>query len=203
MACADSSKQLNFLKEFELTLTQLWTFFNNSPKRLNIYLKTAHKIHNMETFSDNKRKNVVKKLKNEVNTRWLSLHASVNGVYEEYVGLLETFSILETEGGSGGSMAKGFSKALKSPNFIRMLYALRIMLPSLTALSKTFQTRAINFSRITSSIAKRKSKLQQILDEQKPLKLLKADMNNRLQRCNLKIDKQVEEIILWNVMEYR
>ena len=182
MACAYSSKQLNFLKEFELTLTQLWTFFNNSPKRLNIYLKTAHKIHNMKTFSDNKRKNVVKKLKNEVNTRWLSLHASVNGVYEEYVGLLETFSILETEGGSGGSMAKGFSKALKSPNFIRMLYALRIMLPSLTALSKTFQTRAINFSRITSSIAKRKSKLQQILDEQKPLKLLKADMKNRLQK---------------------
>ena len=94
----------------------------------------------METLPDNKRKNVVQKVKKAVNTRWLSLDASVDGVYEEYAGLLETFSILETEGGSGGSMAKGFSKSLKSPKFIGMLYTLRVMLPSLTALSRTFQT---------------------------------------------------------------
>ena len=127
LACADSSNQLNFLKEFELTLTQLWTFFNNSPKRLNIYLKyealkTAHNIHNMDTLPDSKRKNVVKKVKKAVNMRWLSLHASVDGVYEEYAGLFETFSMLETEGGSGDSMVKGFSKSLKSPKFIGMLY---------------------------------------------------------------------------------
>ena len=48
------------------------------------------------------------------------------GVYEEYVGLLETFSVLETEGESGGSMAKSFSKLLKSPKFIGMLYTLRL-----------------------------------------------------------------------------
>ena len=66
-------------------------------------------MHNMETLPDNKRENVVKKIKKAVNTRWLSLHASVDGVDEEYVGLLETFCVLEPEGGSGGSMAKGFS----------------------------------------------------------------------------------------------
>ena len=68
-------------------------------------------MHNMETLLDNKRKNVVKKVKKSVNTSWLSLHAFVDGVHEEYVGLLETFSKLEIEGGSGGSMAKGFSKS--------------------------------------------------------------------------------------------
>ena len=83
--------------------------FNNLPNRLNVYLKTAHKMHNMETLPDNKRENVVKKIKKAVNTRWLSLHASVDGVDEEYVGLLETFCVLEPEGGSGGSMAKCFS----------------------------------------------------------------------------------------------
>ena len=36
------------------------------------------------------------------------------------------------EGGSGDSMAKGFSKLLKSPKFIGMLYTLRVKLPSLT-----------------------------------------------------------------------
>ena len=47
---SDSSNQLNLLNEFELTLTQLWAFFLNSSKRLNIYLKAAHNIHNMETL---------------------------------------------------------------------------------------------------------------------------------------------------------
>ena len=68
------------------------------------------------------------------------MHASVDGVYQEYAGLLEIFSILETEGGSAGSMTKGFSKSLKSPKFIGMLYTLRVMLPSLTAVSRAFQT---------------------------------------------------------------
>ena len=76
----------------------------------------------METLPDNKRKNVLKKVKKAVNARWPSLHASVDGIYKEYVGLLEVFSILETEGASGGSMAKGFSKLLKRPKFIGMLY---------------------------------------------------------------------------------
>ena len=74
-----------------------------------------------------------------------------------------------------------------------MLYTLRETLPSLTALSRTFQTGSITFSRIIPNIEKTKSNLQQILDEQKPLKLLKTDMKNRLQRCNLKVDDQVEQ----------
>ena len=58
LACADSRNQLNFLKEFESKLTQLWVFSNNSP---NTYLKTAHKMHNMEILPENKPKIVVKK----------------------------------------------------------------------------------------------------------------------------------------------
>ena len=91
-----------------------------------------------------------------------------------------------------------------------MLYTLRVTLPFLTAFSRTFQTGSITFSRITPNIEKTKSKLQKILDEQKPLKLLKTDIKNRLQRCNLKVDEQVEEKIhsmterytkamLWNI----
>ena len=62
-----------------------------------------------------------------------------------------------------------------------MLYTLRVMLPSLTALSKTFQTGAINFSKITPNIEKTKSNLQQISDKQKSLMLLKTGLKNRLQ----------------------
>ena len=62
-----------------------------------------------------------------------------------------------------------------------MLYTLRVMLPSLTALSKTFQTGAINFSKITPNIEKTKSNLQQISDKQQSLMLLKTGLKNRLQ----------------------
>ena len=62
-----------------------------------------------------------------------------------------------------------------------MLYTLRVMLPSLTALTKTFQTGAINFSKITPNIEKTKSNLQQISDKQKSLMLLKTGLKNRLQ----------------------
>ena len=48
-------------EESELTLTQLRVFSNNSPKTLNDYLKTAHKMHNMVALRDNKRKNVIEK----------------------------------------------------------------------------------------------------------------------------------------------
>ena len=87
----------------------------------------------VETLPYNKRKNVVKKVKKSVNARWPSFQASVDRVYEEYVGLLEAFSTLETEGGSGGSMVKDFSKLLKSPEFVGMFYTLRVKLPSLIA----------------------------------------------------------------------
>ena len=45
---------------------------------------------------------------------------------------------------------------------------------TLTSLRRAFQTEAINSSRITPNIEKTKSKQQKILDEEKPLKLLKT-----------------------------
>ena len=58
------------------------------------------------------------------------------------------------------------------------------MLPSLTALTKTFQTGATDFSKITKSKSKSKttkSNLQQISDKQKSLMLLRTGLKNRLQ----------------------
>ena len=107
LACADFSYQLAVLKDFEDVLIQLWAFFKNSRQRLNVYAKTTLKIHDLDILSWNKHKNIVRKLKKVASTRWLSLHASVHGMYDEYVGLLETLNLLAEEIGSGGAMAKG------------------------------------------------------------------------------------------------
>lgn len=44
LACADSTGQLTVLKDFQDVLIQLWAFFKNLPKKLNIYAKTSFKM---------------------------------------------------------------------------------------------------------------------------------------------------------------
>ena len=211
LACADSSNQLTFLNDFESNLIQLWAFFKNSAKRLNVYAKTALKMHDLDVLPKEKKK-VVRKVKKAVCTRWLSLHASVDAIYDEYVGLLESLKLLENEGGAGGAIAKGFGKTLRGPKFLGMLYTLKVMLPSLTALSKTFQKGAITFSKIIPNVAKTKAHLQKHFENETPLKLLKGEVTSRLQRCNLVIAERDEESVksiterytkamIWNIEE--
>ena len=62
----------------------------NSTKRLHISPKAALKMHDLNTFTTSKHKKVVRNVKKVVSIRWLSLQASVDGVCDEYVRLLET-----------------------------------------------------------------------------------------------------------------
>ena len=109
-------------------------------------------------------------------------------------------------------MGKGFARKLKSLNFLGMLYTLKAMLPSLTALSKTFQSGAINFSRIVPNVLKTKTKIQQLFDKVKTVNLLKDDLQTRLRSCHLQINEEQERIItdiaeryvkamIWNINE--
>ena len=52
-------------------------------------------------------------------------------------------------------MARSIAKTLKT--FLGMLYTLKVMLPCLTALSKSFQTGTINFTRIAPMVVKTKT----------------------------------------------
>ena len=76
-----------------------------------------------------------------------------------------------------------------------MLYTLTVMLPSLTALGKTFQSGAINFSRIVPNVLKTKTKLQQLFHNGKTVNLLKDDLQTRLRSCHLQINEEQEGII--------
>ena len=62
VACADSSSQIRVLQDSQMYLFNYGHFFKNSPNRLNIYAKTALKIHDLDTIPLNKHKKVVRKL---------------------------------------------------------------------------------------------------------------------------------------------
>ena len=88
LACSDTGDELSYIQEFEKTFLQLWKLFKNSPKRLKIYIKTALSMRDFNTLPAKRKKNIVKKVKKACWTRWLCLHASVDAIYEEYVGLI-------------------------------------------------------------------------------------------------------------------
>ena len=41
LACSDMDDELQFVKDFELTMIQLWKFFKDSPKRVRTYIRVA------------------------------------------------------------------------------------------------------------------------------------------------------------------
>ena len=71
-------------------MLDLWTFFRNSPKQLKTYIKTTLEAKKFDQMSKRQKKKLVCKVKKAVRTRWPSLQASVDLVYQEYVGLTHT-----------------------------------------------------------------------------------------------------------------
>ena len=61
-------------------------------------------MYDLDTLPSNKLKKVVRKAKKVVSSRWLSLHASVDEVYYEYVEPLEKLNLLVQEKGSEGAI---------------------------------------------------------------------------------------------------
>ena len=90
LACAKTGDAFKFIQEFEKTMLDLWTFFKNSPKRLKTYIKTKLEGRNFDQMSKRQKEKLVRKVKKIVRTKWLSLQASVDSVYLEYVGLTHT-----------------------------------------------------------------------------------------------------------------
>ena len=76
-------------------MLDLWTFLKNSPKRLKTYIKTTLEARNFDQMSKRQKKKLVRKVKKAVRTRWLSLQASVDSVYQEYIGLTHTLQSIK------------------------------------------------------------------------------------------------------------
>ena len=108
LACAGTSDALECIQEFEKTMLELWTFFKNSPKRLKTYIKTTLEARNFDQMSKRQKKQLVRKVKKAVKTRWLSLQASVDSVYQEYVG--QTHTLQSIKDPQSGPVVKGLLK---------------------------------------------------------------------------------------------
>ena len=186
LACSDTGDELKFIQNFEKTLLDLWKFFKNSPKRLKVYIKVTLEVKTFDTMSKKQKKKLVKKVKKACRTRWLSLYASVDSVYEEYVGLVHALRSMKDDRKSG-PIATGLLKKMDCIDFLGVLYLLKFMLPNLSALSRTFQTGSLNFSRIIPSIEKTKAKLKDVAFKDIVTNELAKDLDDRIKLCNLSL----------------
>ena len=191
LACADTGDDYKFINSFEKNLIELWKFFKNSSKRLKIYVRIALKCKEFDTMSNKRQKSIVKRVKKACRTRWLSLHAGVDAVYDEYEGIVKTLQEIQFDR-SSVSLAIGLLKKVKDHEFLGTLYLLKFMLPNLSALSKTFQTGSLNFSRIIPSINRCKTKIQEIEHNGKVWDELEKDLGGRLKSLNIALTDNQE-----------
>ena len=146
LSCTDSNDSITYIKTIETVLRQLWQLFENSPKKMAVFLKTQVELKKIN-LGEKASKIVTKRLKKACRTRWLSLEASVRAVHGDYETLLQTLSMLDK---SGDAAATGLLKRMKSIKFLGAIYMLKDILPVLTDLSKHFQKDSLNFSTIFS-----------------------------------------------------
>ena len=153
-------------------------------------------MSDFDTLPAKRKKNIIKRVKKTCRTGWLYLHASVDAINEEYVGFIHCLhSIQEQDKFPGGAMVSGQLKTMDSVEFLGLLYTVKFMLPSLIALTKTFQIGEINFSRVKPNLEKMKAQLHNTATHQTALKKLKSDVNVRLAVCELNMSEHQEQVM--------
>lgn len=95
LACCDTNEEIGYIKEVERWLIQTWKFFDNSPKRLAIYFKCQLSVKQLQEPSVKAQKACQKRLAKATRTRWLSLSKAIEGVFNDYLPLMQTFKKLE------------------------------------------------------------------------------------------------------------
>ena len=152
-------------------------------------------------MSKRQKRKVALHVKKACRTRWLSLHASVNAVFEQFGGLLQVLRVL-SEDESAGPLASGILKKMDNFHFLDTLYLMKFMLPNLSTLSKLFQTKGVNFSRIIPCLEKTKSKIMSVANENQAFNELEKDLAEQLRLCDIELTDFMKQSIKRDIRRY-
>lgn len=116
LACADSSKDLDYITVVECDLRTLWKAMENSPKRTNMHLSVQEELRSLRL--QNQSKIVAGRLKKACHTRWLFMGQAVDTVYRDLEAVLRTLQSLEKE----DTVECGLLTKMHKPKFIGCIY---------------------------------------------------------------------------------
>ena len=155
----------------------------------------------IEGLLPKEQKKVVKRMKKACRSRCLSLHAGVDASWEEFGRLVDALKELEKDK-SCGFTATGLLRRINNYEFWGTLGLLKHVLPNLSALSKTFQTGCLNFSRITLLIEKCKDRLGKIVADGEVLPAVKSALSNILKNTGITLSHFQKERMTSMVKKY-
>ena len=156
LACTDTLKELDYISLVQDHLRTLWKYFEDSPKRMAVFLKAQLALRAV-TVTDGTKQRLVLRLKKACSTRWLSFDGSVNALYETYIPVVQTLAKQREV-----AVAEGLLGKVHCYKFVSTLYMLKEVLPLLATLSQVFQKGTLDFSHIAPSVAYCKSKLNEV-----------------------------------------
>ena len=199
VACAGASEETKYIAQVEGILLQLWTFFANSPKRTAVLVKAQESGRKMK-LSDTARSAVAKKAQKLCRTCWLSTSNAVDGVYEDFVPIIQAINLTDDKDG----LASYLPSKIKSFKFVGAIYILKAVLPEQAALSKAFQRGTVNFGRIVHAINHTTDKLTKIAQEETPITQLQVDVqeSGRLGTCNLQTNEYEVQVLRNHLRNY-
>lgn len=134
LACAGASDETKYITQVEGVLSQLWKFFAKSPKQTALLVKAQESSRKMK-LSEKARSVVAKKVRKACRTRRLSTSNVVDGVYEDFVPIIQAISLADEK----DRLATHLLSKMKSFKLIGTIYILKAVLPELAALSRVFQ----------------------------------------------------------------
>ena len=133
LACADASKELNYIKKVEGLLPQVWKFYEYSPKKTAKFAAVQSGLPNLLPKDQlSQAKKHMKKAKKAVASCWLSFEESVRAMVQEFIAHLQTFEFFK----EGDATASGPLTQTRSHKFIGTLYILKEILTHLAVLKQ-------------------------------------------------------------------
>ena len=135
LACEDANDHISYIKTVEKVLIQLWSFFHNSGKCTAAYTKAVIASAELQ-ISHSVKKRVVNRVKKATQTRWLSTESTVDGIFLNFVPLIQTLQIYSND---SDPVAINLITQIKSKKFLGAVYLLHEVLPILSHLSQPFR----------------------------------------------------------------
>ena len=139
LACVQAANATPGIQHIYVTLTTLWNFCNNSPKRTES-LKEVQRILEMPEL----------KIIKPSDTRWLSHERCVKGVKASYCAIVSALDNIHSQ--THEPEALGLSKALSKKASVSAIILLDYTLPPVAQLSKTLQSEHLDLSVISSLV---------------------------------------------------
>ena len=150
LAAGQACRDVTLFNEYQLTLKNIYRYFNNSALRYN-ELRALQDL--LQTDEDMRQVT----LKEPASFRWLSFEAAVTAISDVYPAL---YMELEHDASKGVAEAKGLFTKVKNITFVLVTAFLRDILGVINKLSQTFQKNDLDISTVNVMIDSTISKLE-------------------------------------------